>query len=195
MQKAAADNQRGPLHVAITIHMPSPMNTYKPAVVLMLWLDPWYRFSALKQLQRSSMNQCVQESEADAREGVVADANAQGMLTPPQPAPKENAAEAEPEAEMSFTDLIDDSDEEAQGHGTGQEAHSLEKALVAEEQILVDPEDLEVSAFLHPSSIAGHLGGAIQHVGCDCTNDSFACRFFPLLLWLDALLYSRHTIK
>ena len=123
------------------------------------------------------MNRCVQEDKTDVREGVDADANAQGMLTPPQPAPKEHATEAEPEAEMSFTDLIDDSDEDAQG----QEAHSLEKALVAEEQILVDPEDLEVKPFLHPVSIAGPLRGAMQHVGCECSSDGLAQRACPLL--------------
>lgn len=92
---------------------------------------------------------CTQEeanTEAE-REHDAADMAApeQGMVTPPQPAPKDSNAESGPEAEMSFTDLIDDSDEEVQGHG-----QSLVKAL-ASGQVLVDPEDVEVRllALLH----------------------------------------------
>ena len=59
-------------------------------------------------------------------------------MTPPQPAPRSPAAQEASGAEMSFRDLVDDSDEEEQG-GRG-----VEKAL-RHGQVLVDPEDLQVS--------------------------------------------------
>ncbi|KAL0029317.1 hypothetical protein WJX79_010004 [Trebouxia sp. C0005] len=58
------------------------------------------------------------------------------MMTPPQPAPRSPPAQEASEAEMSFRDLVDDSDEEErEGRGTGKSAmHG---------QVLVDPEDLQ----------------------------------------------------
>ena len=61
------------------------------------------------------------------------------MMTPPQPAPRSPPAQEASEAEMSFRDLVDESDEEEQaGRGGG-------KSL-GQGQVLVDPEDLQVSA-------------------------------------------------
>lgn len=59
------------------------------------------------------------------------------MMTPPQPAPRDPPAQEASEAEMSFRDLVDDSDDEEQ------EGRGMEKALV-HGQVLVDPEDLQV---------------------------------------------------
>ncbi|DBB01157.1 TPA: hypothetical protein ACH3X1_001046 [Trebouxia sp. C0004] len=58
------------------------------------------------------------------------------MMTPPQPAPRSPPAQEGSEAEMSFRDLVDDSDEEEhEGKGRGKSAmHG---------QVLVDPEDLQ----------------------------------------------------
>ena len=62
-------------------------------------------------------------------------------LTPPQPAPSDNAAKTGPEAEMSFTDLIDDSDED---QGTRSGSQSLATVVLAEGQVVVDAEDVDV---------------------------------------------------
>ena len=63
------------------------------------------------------------------------------MLTPPQLAPKDHPQEGT--SEMSFRDLVDDSDEEEQeGRKPGQEK------LTASGQVLVDPEDLQVTEIL-----------------------------------------------
>ena len=59
------------------------------------------------------------------------------MLTPPQLAPKDNPQGGS--SEMSFRDLVDDSDEEEQ---EGRKPRP--EKLNASGQVLVDPEDLQV---------------------------------------------------
>lgn len=61
-------------------------------------------------------------------------------MTPPQPAPRDTAAEDSSEAEMSFRDLVDESDEEEQ------EGQGMSRPL-AHGQVLVDPEDLQVKPY------------------------------------------------
>lgn len=65
------------------------------------------------------------------------------MMTPPQPAPRDGPQEGMSDTEMSFKDLVDDSDEEEQearrpGH----------RKAGAGGQVLVDPEDLQVNTQL-----------------------------------------------
>jgi len=69
------------------------------------------------------------------------------MMTPPQPAPRSPPAQEGSEAEMSFRDLVDDSDEEErEGRGMGKSAmHG---------QVLVDPEDLQVC--MHMNNTVGY---------------------------------------
>ena len=63
------------------------------------------------------------------------------MMTPPQPAPRDSPEQGTSDAEMSFRDLVDDSDEEDRaGHGSQREKPN------ANGQVLVDPEDLQVSS-------------------------------------------------
>lgn len=62
-------------------------------------------------------------------------------MTPPQPAPRDSPHQSASDAEMSFRDLVDDSDEEDRArHGSQREKPS------ANGQVLVDPEDLQVSS-------------------------------------------------
>ena len=64
------------------------------------------------------------------------------MMTPPQPAPRDSPEQGTSDAEMSFRDLVDDSDEEDRaGHGSQREKPN------AHGQVLVDPEDLQVSSW------------------------------------------------
>ena len=61
------------------------------------------------------------------------------MMTPPQPAPRDSPNQSTSDAEMSFRDLVDDSDEEDRaGRGSQKEKPN------ANGQVLVDPEDLQV---------------------------------------------------
>ena len=62
------------------------------------------------------------------------------MMTPPQPAPKDTPNEARSETEMSFRDLVDESDEEEPSARAARQGKPG-----ASGQILVDPEDLQVS--------------------------------------------------
>lgn len=74
------------------------------------------------------------------------------MMTPPQPAPRSPPAQEASEAEMSFRDLVDESDEEEQaGRGGG-------KSL-GQGQVLVDPEDLQVST---PHALFALLSGPFE---------------------------------
>ena len=85
-------------------------------------------------MQEDAAAQPHEEAEsADSKQGPP--------MTPPQPAPSDSAAATGPEAEMSFTDLIDDSDEE-QGARSG--AHNLATVVLAEGQVVVDAEDVDV---------------------------------------------------
>ncbi len=68
------------------------------------------------------------------------------MMTPPQPAPRSPPAQEGSEAEMSFRDLVDDSDEEER-EGRGKSA--------MQGQVLVDPEDLQVC--MHMINTAGDV--------------------------------------
>ena len=61
------------------------------------------------------------------------------MMTPPQPAPRDSTHQSTSDAEMSFRDLVDDSDEEDRaGDRSQREKRSING------QVLVDPEDLQV---------------------------------------------------
>lgn len=61
------------------------------------------------------------------------------LMTPPQPAPRDSPGHSTSDAEMSFRDLVDESDEEDRaGHG------ALREKPNANGQVLVDPEDLQV---------------------------------------------------
>ncbi len=88
------------------------------------------------------MTACIQEEE-ELSEPCGSEMG--DMMTPPQPAPRSPPAQEGSEAEMSFRDLVDDSDEEdREGRGMGKSAmHG---------QVLVDPEDLQVC--LHMNSAA-----------------------------------------
>ncbi|KAL3162467.1 hypothetical protein ABBQ32_010130 [Trebouxia sp. C0010 RCD-2024] len=60
------------------------------------------------------------------------------LMTPPQPAPRDSPGHSTSDAEMSFRDLVDESDEEDRaGHG------ALREKPNANGQVLVDPEDLQ----------------------------------------------------
>lgn len=87
--------------------------------------------------------------EGDTEENVeadteAADASEMGMLTPPQPVPRDNAAEAAPEEEMSFTGLVDDGDEDVHTHGPEEREKTSASA-----KVLVDQDDVDVSSFIH----------------------------------------------
>ena len=65
------------------------------------------------------------------------------MMTPPQPAPRDSLEQSTSDAEMSFRDLVDDSDEEDRaGYRPQKEKPN------ATGQVLVDPEDLQVGSCL-----------------------------------------------
>jgi len=86
---------------------------------------------------------CIQEEEELSE---PCNSEMGDMMTPPQPAPRSPPAQEASEAEMSFRDLVDDSDEEErEGRGMGK--------LAMHGQVLVDPEDLQVC--LHMYNTAG----------------------------------------
>ena len=87
------------------------------------------------------------------------------MMTPPQRAPMDQTDGEPSEAEMSFRDLVDDSDDEEQ------EGRLTVKSM-GSGQVLVDPEDLQVRPLPHVCVCALHsyFGCSIsQCCGCATT--------------------------